>query len=426
MAMGAPQLPDTRKLKLFFQRKNMRSYEKQFRKHWQKPIQLWQQLTIPKAPESGASTTQRERHRRAQLTSTVLFLLLVVALIVFPLTFFNALRTLSYIMLGSLLLTVLALILNRLGKTMLVGILMVTLFTSGSYLGLTLLFVPDGLTVSYLNNFDLLIEAELFAVSLLPAGYVFLVMCGNILFILANMFWQPHSQELTHMFVGNGFLLLALRPVMLQIFVAVVSYLWARSATQAFTRADEAEEIAQLEHTLAKQKLQLEQGVQQLSHTLIQAANGDLSARTPLIQDQLLWQVANSLNLLLSRLHHLESVEQDCKRLQGENEQLRGSLHKTMHLEKELSQAKRLADDYFSLSQQHAQENDDKLLQLKGEIALLVQAIITAKTKKQPIWSREHGTELDPLINNLRGNYLYPFSIPTHGQQITIVKQSDI
>ncbi|HEY4389636.1 MAG TPA: hypothetical protein VGN34_34780 [Ktedonobacteraceae bacterium] len=328
-------------------------------------------------------------------------------------------------MLGSLLLTFLALFLNRQGKTTLAGTTLTSIFTTGLYVGLLFLFSPSGLTANSLNSFDLLIETELFTVSLLPPGCVFLTMGGNCLFILANLILQPRSPELAHLLANEGFYLIVLRPLLQQLVVAVVTYLWVSSATRAIKRADQAEAIVSLEHIIATQKLQLEQGVEQLLHTLIQAANGDLSARTPLLQDQLLWQVASSLNTLLGRLQHLERIEQDRERLHGENEQLRNVLHEMTRLEKELAETRQLAEDYFLLSQQHAEQSCDELQNLKGEIALLVKAINTAKTKKQPIWSGQHGNALDPLIGSLQGNYLYPFAVPTHGQQITIVKHTD-
>jgi hypothetical protein len=90
----------------------------------------------------------------------------------------------------------------------------------------------------------------------------------------------------------------------------------------AIHRADRAEEIAALEHQIAAQKQQLEYGMQQILQTHVRAANGDLSARAPLAQDNMLWQIAQSLNNLLTRLQRsggadftLQRTEEELRRL---------------------------------------------------------------------------------------------------------------
>jgi hypothetical protein len=95
-----------------------------------------------------------------------------------------------------------------------------------------------------------------------------------------------------------------------------------RGTDQAIRRADRAEEIASLEHTLADQKRQLDIGIQQILQTHVRAANGDYSARAPLGQDNILWQIASSLNNLLSRLqrsglaeHQLRRTDEEIRRL---------------------------------------------------------------------------------------------------------------
>jgi hypothetical protein len=404
---------------------NVRKREQRQASPWKRPMQWWYRLTSPPLPSPKASLQQRELYRRAQLTSTILLLVLIITLAIFPLTMFGPLDRLFFIITGSLILTLLTLFLNRQGRTTPVGIILVSFFTIGFYTGMLVMFNQIGLTTNELNSFDLLILSELFAVSLLPPGYVFLLMGGNCLFILANLALQPRTPELALLFANEGYYYLMVRPLLQQMVVAVVAYLWVSSAIRATARADQAEALVTLEHTLATRKQQLEQGVELLLRTLVQAANGDLNVRTPLLQDQRLWQIAGSLNTLLGRLEHLQQIEQDRDRLQDENEQLRSALHETTHLEKDLADAQQLAEDYFILSQQHAQQSDNELEQLQGEVALLVKAINTAKTKKQPIWSGQHGNILDPLIGSLQGNYLYPFAVPTHGQQITIVKHTD-
>jgi len=101
----------------------------------------------------------------------------------------------------------------------------------------------------------------------------------------------------------------------------VITYLWVTSATQAIARADRATEIASLERIMAEQaqmeaeqKRELEKSIQQIVQTHSQVANGDFAARVPLNRGAVLWEVAGSLNNLLSRL---QRWRQDSLKLQS-------------------------------------------------------------------------------------------------------------
>jgi hypothetical protein len=113
------------------------------------------------------------------------------------------------------------------------------------------------------------------------------------------------------------------QPVGLQIIVAVVAYLWVRSALRAIARADRAEEVAELQRRDAERTHQLETGMQQLLQTQVRAANGDLMERANLSQDNVLWQVGVSLNMLLTRL---QRAGREASRAESENQQLRGEV----------------------------------------------------------------------------------------------------
>ena len=110
------------------------------------------------------------------------------------------------------------------------------------------------------------------------------------------------------------------QPIALQLIVAIVTYLWVRSAQRAIARADRAEEIAELQRREAERSHQLETGIQQLLQTQVRAANGDLMARANLSQDNMLWQVGVSLNTLLTRL---QKAGRQASRAEYENQQLR-------------------------------------------------------------------------------------------------------
>ncbi len=112
------------------------------------------------------------------------------------------------------------------------------------------------------------------------------------------------------------------RHVTLLFFAAFFGWLGARSVDHAIARADRAEEIAQLEHAYAEQSRQLEEGIRKIQETHVEVANGNYAARAPLAQDHILWQIAYALNNLIQRLqrnaeaaHLLARTEAEVKRL---------------------------------------------------------------------------------------------------------------
>jgi hypothetical protein len=91
-------------------------------------------------------------------------------------------------------------------------------------------------------------------------------------------------------------------PIALQLIVALVSYLWVRSAQDALRRIDRAEEIALLERREVERTRDLKEGVQQLLAVHVQLANGNFNTRVPAVRNRDLWQIGNSLNNLIARL----------------------------------------------------------------------------------------------------------------------------
>ena len=106
-------------------------------------------------------------------------------------------------------------------------------------------------------------------------------------------------------------------PILLsQFIVSIVAYIWVRGARLAILRADRAEEISALERReLERQQLEIERkqqldtGIQQIIETHVQVANGNFGARAPLVKENILWQVAYSLNNLLARLQSYQQLD---------------------------------------------------------------------------------------------------------------------
>ena len=105
---------------------------------------------------------------------------------------------------------------------------------------------------------------------------------------------------------------------------------------------------------MADQKRQLDIGIQQILQTHVRAANGDYSARAPLGQDNILWQIASSLNNLLSRLQRSGQAEHQLRR------------------------------------------TDE-------EIRRLAAAIDDAQAGRKPIWPAPTGTAADLILERIRG-----------------------
>jgi hypothetical protein len=218
--------------------------------------------------------------------------------------------------------------LNRMGVVTGAGTLLVALLVVS--VAAALLTFPLGLSVDTLPAYDLLVAGVVAAATVLPRQATFLVAGFNIAFIVGDFYLQPHYANLdevlhdTHLYPSPLVATASLlgRPIALQILVAVVAYLWVRGTDEAIRRADRAEEIASLEHVIADQKRQLDMGIQQILQTHVRAANGDFGARAPTNQENVLWQIASSLNNLLARLqragqaeHQLHRTEEELRRL---------------------------------------------------------------------------------------------------------------
>jgi hypothetical protein len=186
-----------------------------------------------------------------------------------------------------------------------------------------------GLGVGDLPVLDVLIISELIAVSLLPPASVFVVAFSNILFIFTVFAFFPRSPELNMLLTSQMAYNAVTQPIILQVVVAVVAYLWVRSARLALARADRAEEIAQLQsreaellRREAERSHQLEQESEHLLQVLVRAANGDIGVRATLTQENVLWRVGNAVNLLLSRLRRVNLAESENKQLRRANVRL--------------------------------------------------------------------------------------------------------
>lgn len=274
----------------------------------------------------------REQVHRKQVVNIILLVITAFQLIDLP----GAIMMKSSASIGTvifgLVLCGIALVFNQMGKVTIVSILLIAVVDLGC--GLMLLTTPMGLNVSDLPVLDVLIVSELIAVSLLPPISVFPVAVSNIAFIVADLALQPKTPELQMVLTSSMGFNAIVQPISLQIVVAAVSFIWVRSALVALARADRAEEIAamqqreaEMQHREAERQQHIEVGVQHLSQILVQAANGDKTVRAQMNQDNMLWRIGNSLNLLLTRLMRTGQLEQENKRLRAELTTLKEARH---------------------------------------------------------------------------------------------------
>lgn len=279
----------------------------------------WYNLTAVPEPPANASFVRREAVRRIRLFSTVCFFFLVILLIFFPACLFLPNHLVIYmdgIIIG---ITVGTLFLNRAGRTLLAGVILVI----ASEIVLTVVITTTlPLDEPSIQLYDLYLVVDLLAVSLIPPQTIFVLAFFNSIFIGVDLLYQPHTAGLAHDLVSQ-YIPMLVRPVGLQIIVAGVAYLWVRSATRAITRADRAEMIAKLEHTIAEDralfeqaKKQLEGSIQQLVKTHAEAINGQMIARIPYPPEaKVLWPLIGVINSLWVRLQHMHQTERELQQL---------------------------------------------------------------------------------------------------------------
>jgi len=240
--------------------------------------------------------------RRARLASSILLALLIITLVALPIFLNNA--NVFPLFPALLISFIIGVLLNRHKRTALVGILLIAVLEAG--LTSAILISPTGISVYTLPLFDSLVIAELVAVSLLPPLSVFGVALINSIFICAAITFLPHTPEVGQILETMSYALFT-RPIFLHVSIAITSYLWVRNATQAMKRADRAEEIAQLQKTIAEQNQQRIEALQ--AEQEIKLAY-EQQRKINILKDQFLVHVSHELRTPLTALGgFLELIE---------------------------------------------------------------------------------------------------------------------
>jgi hypothetical protein len=321
----------------------------------------WLSLTAPAWPSHPIPISERERLRKAELTSFSILAIFAFLLALVSNSLADA-TTAQVVGLMAIFLLIAA-ILNRTGRTRVAAYLIPSVLTL--LIAATVLLGPGGdgkIQLIGLPIFDLF-AIPIILVSLTGdrratwafAAVTISFVVGDILLehhelISVTTGAQPTFDEMAYAiqhFGGEWGVMN--RHVALLFFAALFGWMGARSVDNAIARADRAEEVARLEHAIAEQKEELEAGIAKILDTHVRVANGDFAARAPLGQEHILWQIAYSLNNLLARL-------------------------------------------------QRGADSEHLLRRTQEEIGRLVWEIQRAKGGQIPIWPPKSGTPLDPLL----------------------------
>jgi hypothetical protein len=316
-------------------------------------VNWWLRLTSSGWDRQQRSRVAQDLARRSVLTSYIAAVMLVALLLLLVIGLGDP-PTMTAVVVGFGIVLA-AIFLNRAGLVAFAGSLQVVLIM-GAVFGV-MLSAPGGLDTVYLPAYDLLALAVVIAASVLSPGAAFVVALLNVALIVADFFLQHHTGDLVKQIQlqGGGVvgeISMIARPIALNLVIAVVAYLWTRGVRTQILRADRAEEMALLEHQIVEQKRQVDYGIQQILQTHIRAANGDFSARAPLGQDNVLWQISSSLNNLLQRLQRSGQAEYEITRA-------------------------------------------------RDEAGRLAQALLDARQGRRPMWPMPSGTVIDPIIEAL-------------------------
>jgi HAMP domain-containing protein len=273
------------------------------------PWGWWLRLSLPRPSAADLlNAARREQLRRAQILSTLLAATLIVVLILTPLSFspsFNA-GTLAGVVMGALIVLI-SMVLCRTGR--------VTAASTVYVLGITLaiavgqsIFPDNKIGLQDIEPFDLFVVPIVFAGILLPRVASILIWVFSAIFTVTILSVIPHRANLDQYLNGQGIYAVAVQPILLAAILAVVSWVAAGSVNRAIMQADRTAEVARAYQAMADQKQRLEDAVAIIREVHARVANGDLTARAPIVSGELV-SLAVSLNLMLERLARSQAAE---------------------------------------------------------------------------------------------------------------------
>ena len=292
---------------------------------------LWQwwstTLTGPRMGTFGTDIPAQERQRRSRLISALLILNLLAMLLFIP----SALSsTSSSLIWGSIaLLGVGGLLIALLNRARLINLSAILYLVMINGAITAFLVLKPALNCGNLSNFDLYILAVLIGSMILPRFLIPFTGLANVALIIGIYTWRPHDSllvQLVRIEGGQTYTVLA-SLIVLQLTGTGIAWLHAWSVRRSLVRASRAEELAETRAALNKQavliseqKRRLEEGIAQILETHQQIAAGNLDVRAPAQKDRTLWQVGQSLNMLLKRFQQQAQEDRRLRETQQEIE----------------------------------------------------------------------------------------------------------
>jgi hypothetical protein len=274
------------------------------------PLGWWLRLTSPATPPASAPFEAREWARRGRLVSVLLlaFLFIEAAALWLYVIVDDDHPAMKIALLVALGLALTAALLNRMGEVAWAGVLIVALADLPA-VGIPATAIGGQLDVLHLGALYLLAGSELVAASVLAPATVFFMAAANSAIIIGLIDYMPHTPALDAVLASNNGPQAYAGPIAMQLIVALVAFLWARSVLMALRRADRAEELAALERREIERTREVEEGVQLLLAIHVRMANGDFNARVPPMRNASLWRIGVSLNNLIARFARLAQVD---------------------------------------------------------------------------------------------------------------------
>jgi hypothetical protein len=322
----------------------------------------WLQLTAPPGTDQYAlapNRVERDRLRKAGLISGIA-----------PFVFFAPLLlsaqikspAASFAIIICIIAAIVALCFNRAGWQKTAALCLILALDAA--IENALLHAPGGLGLVWLSTFDLFILPLFLAGMLLSQRIIWLFLALHIALILGDIFFLPHTAQMTSYMHDWGATVVFAQPLILEIGMCLLCFFQVRSTDQAVTRADRAEELANLEHQIAQEKQQLEADIQKLSEALSYAANGRSIVQTNIETGKTLWPLALQVTTLLTRL-------------------------------------------------KNSRQSDTALRQAETDVAMLAEVIRAMRLGRRAVWPTPNGGIVDGLILELR-NTISPKMPPSH------------
>lgn len=293
----------------------------------------WLSISAPPGTlsyELAATKEDQERLRKAGLLSAIAPFVFIAPLLLLQQV--QEVSTLVAIIILMIMATT-ALLFNRLGKQRIAALLLI--FTMDAVIEGALIKAQGGLSSGWLLSFDLFVIPLSVTGILLSRNYLWSFAVLHIAFILGDFYLLPHTPDLVALikFWGSPSVTFA-RPIIIQVGICLLSFLEVRSTDEAINRANRAEEVAKLEHSIAQQQVlisqqkeELEQGIEKISQVLTYAAGGHFNVRVELPQKNILWLVATKINTLFARLNSSKNAESTLRQTEQEVQKITEAIH---------------------------------------------------------------------------------------------------